>query len=368
MLIFSVSYRQHLDRVRIEHSAQESRLSLKSAEQNSMAESMLAEAKRVQAETIEATNIHRREVAEFAVRVKMLEPTLTAAEQDREAGKAIKREAQTILEQVEAREDALLQSEAGLRARERGSEKMAAEARLVYNKYFNAKAHTDSDLKVIAQQKSGILKERFRMHRCSVELSSQMDLLRQAVREVMRLKKSEAISPQQPYRITDGNDDLDDENARNRFNKDCGDETKAMHAPMIGHCKTLLRDFEDAAERMRILSEELQSDPFCMAPSNDDQSNREDPFKPNMQLTSADNNSLSLQSPPHSTREGYAVAGVVSQGENRIPTYGNRRASYNDPKFQSFEQSGPLEVKSYVDDADASVAALRNAAAEYCNW
>ena len=341
-------------------------MSLKAAEQNSVAESMLAEAKRVQAETNEETNILRRAEAEFAVRAKMLEPTLTAAEQDREAAKAIKRDAQTFLEQVEAREDAVLQSEAGLRAREKEVDKMAAEARVVYNKYHNAKAHTDSDLKVIAQQKSGILKERFRMHRCSVELSSQMDLLRQAVREVMRLKKTEARFCPQTYRLTDGNIDLGDENAANRYNQDDTGDLGASKAPIIGHCKTLLRDFEDAAERMRILSEELQSDPFRMAPANDDESNRDDPLSHNMQLSSA-TSSLQNKPPPPPITEGH-VESVVSVGASKIPTFGNRRASYNDPKFQAFEQSGPLKVKSYVEDADASIAALRNAAAEYCNW
>lgn len=362
--------RQHLDRLRLEYTEHEARLNMKAAEQNAYAESMLAEAKRLQAEVTETTNRFRREETEFSVRHKMLDPILAAAAQDREAAEAIKREAQTNLEIVEAREAALLESEAGLRARERNAEKKAADARIVYNKYFNTKSHTEADIRAIGQQKNGILKERFRLHRCSVELSSQMDMLKHAVREVMKLKMSSCgHSRTRPLPLTNARRDIGDENIMNMRNDDGDiDEGQGSYdaidhssAPMLIHCKSLLSKFEDASERMLILSEELQSDPFHTTPSQDNIEHQQEAFDHTMQLPVFEDSRLDVQRAKdrHPCNHGNPPDGFLL-------TYRSKRGSFNDPEYQALEQSGPLETKTYVANADASLAALKAAAANYC--
>ena len=320
----------------------------------------MSEAKCLQAEVNEGFHRLRQEEAEFGVRQKMLEPVLSAAEKDRESAQAMKREAQNQLEASEARESAVLQSEAGLRVREREAEKKFAEARLVYNKYASAKAISEADIKSISQQKSGILKERFRMHRCSVELSSQLDLLRHAVREVMKLKKTSsefdiALAPSGEFGGDVDENRVHPLHIRNTNEINTGSDD--VSAPLMLQCKSLLRNFEQMSERMHILADELQSDPFSIVPVDEIVCPNDEVLNKTLQLSAIENNNSFID--VRSGRE------TISSDMSRLLIDGVANRKREEHSRGHILDAPSKDIRLVVEAADNSLSALRAAAQNY---
>jgi hypothetical protein len=334
-----------IDQIRLECAAKEAKLHIVSAESAAVADRTLAEARRQQAETAEALQVLRREEAAFAARQSMMEPLLTAAEQDREAARAMRREAQMLVEHIENRESLVLGAETSLRVRERNAEQMVIESRQLTQTYLSKTADMEATAVKIASQKSTVLKERFRLHRCSMEIAAQMELLKRGISDALNY----GIIQKNPT-LYHGERFENDENIQNLE----GRAGRGYHDKMRNlHLVPLVRELEDASDRMRIINKELSEDPFAVSVG----------IEPALLLRGS-TEAFNAQPPVPPSKD--LIENPKPQ--SRIPTsYGvNDKLSPNQYYQQNvYDFSGPFEVKSYVDDATASFSALKQAAISF---
>lgn len=350
------------------------------AESKAAADAHMAEAKRLSAETNEALQLLRRQEAEFSIRQKMMEPLINAAEHDRDSARSIKRDAQQLFEQSNARETAVIAAEVGLRAREAKADVVMTEARQLVSKCLQDKSKIESDDKSVALQKSLILKERFRLHRCSSELMKQMALLKRGIYDLTRVsnladvfssggKKMKLLSNNrnEPIEInqTDLIESLQDnrdyevyrENHMNYGNKDketSSMETKRVFVPQP-LLMPLLREFEDATERLHIISEELALDPFQISDEKPSFDFRiESAVKQNTDfhnpINASSNESLEIPS-----RIETAVA------DGRVATASSNREILH----MAMEPINYSEIRVVVDSAASSFHSLKEIAKSY---
>jgi hypothetical protein len=334
-------YRRQIDHIRIEYATKEAKLYITSAETAAVADRTLAEARRQQAEAAESLQVLRREEAAFAARQSMMEPLLTAAEQDREAARAMRREAQMIVEHIENRESLVLGAETSLRVRERNAEQMVVESRQLTQTYLSKKADLEANAVKIASQKAAVLKERFRLHRCSMEIAAQMELLKRGISDALNYGVLE--SPKS-NRVEQYENDENIQNFDNRIGRGHRDKMRNMH--LI----PLVRELEDASERMHIINKELSEDPFAVSVG----------VQPTLLLRGS---TEAFDAPPPAPLSEDVVDDRTPQ--SRIATsykVDDKLIPNQYYQHNVYDFSGPFEVKSYVDDATASFSALKQAA------
>jgi hypothetical protein len=177
------------------------------------------------------------------------------------------------------------------------------EARQIYNKYSNAKSHNEQDLKTISDQKVSIMKERFRLHKCSMEIASQMGLLHETIKELTkstsRGKRREynhhtsdkrQIRRQMPLsnneNLLPAPSDYDSDSSRLIVdNNDIDHDLENKLLPYITpNLIRLKRELEDATERIQIVSDELTRDPFQITTESDSSSQRPKQFSSGTQI------------------------------------------------------------------------------------
>ena len=374
----------------MEYSSQESRQAIETAESKAAADALMAEAKRLSAETNEALRLLHRQEAEFSVRQKMIEPLIVAAEHDRDSARAIKRDSFLLFEQSEARETAVIAAEVGLRAREAKADIAMTEARQMTSKYLQDKSKIESESKSIALQKSIVLKERFRLHRCSSELMKQMTLLKRGIHELTRVSyitdlsvnsgrhprllssnhiqpiesnQAELMEPAQDNHVSLPNDyETYRENYMSWGNKQAevaSVEPKKVFLPQP-LLIPLLREFEDATERLHIISEELGLDPFQI--SNDK------PFleRINTPVEFVEKPSNILPNSLNTSSSQYREA--TSSDESVRVTVGGRVSSTNMNREMLHMAIDPInysDIRGAVDSAASSFHSLKEIAKSF---
>jgi hypothetical protein len=369
--------RQQIDKLRLDVNSMESRLSLLAAESKASAENQLMESRRVQAETAESLRLLRQKEAELAVRQQMIEPLIQSAEQDREAAKSLRRDAHNICAQAEARENAVLEAEVGLRAREAKANAALGEARELTAQYFATKSKLAADTKSLHQEKLVLIKERTRLHRCASELSNQMDLLKRGIYEVSRVQVLTSQQPSQrpslrpQYEQTDGGmlykrrgrplptgNISDNQSQQLLAVSSSSDELHELGEDEViklpqSLFAPLIREVEEASERLRIVSDELMLDPFQMASLMDKSSICDI----GTILPSAENNDQMAK-----VNSLDSVKSIIS--DRRGNNYnGDKDWQVNDQIcYQAFEYTGSLEVRSCVDNATMHLESLKKTA------
>lgn len=279
----------------------------------------------------------------------MIEPLLSDAEQDRETARAMRRDAQMLVEHIENRESLVLGAETSLRVRERNAEQMVTESRQLTQTYLSKKADLEATAVKIASQKATVLKERFRLHRCSMEIAAQMELLKRGISDAVSygvLQKGVPASSN--YRADQFTNDENVENIDRMSPSSYQSKMRSMHLV------PLVRELEDASERMRIINKELTEDPFAVSVG----------IEPALLLRGSTEAFDTPPPAPLPQHELYEESGMPSR---IAPSYKTDDKLVPNRLYQHnvFDFTGPFEVKSYVEDASASIAALKKAAMSF---
>lgn len=177
------------------------------AKEESALQSLKLEIGRRETQLNTERNDFNREKSEFEGAKRMLEPTIKAAEKDREDARSLKAQADRVLLAAEEHASSILAAERGLMKREQAI--AAAENSLSINKQRLVQEERRFASEHARQRsvKAALDDERFRLHQCSIELASQAANIKGANAKMRRMKDEVPL-------IEDGGENLDPNSIR----------------------------------------------------------------------------------------------------------------------------------------------------------
>jgi hypothetical protein len=180
------SERKELGQLMSQLEASRSHWDLAKAQELAALDALRADVRRKEQELDEARSVLQQQRAELEVGQRLIEPSIRAAERDREDARALKAQADRVLFAAEEHASSILAAERGLVRREQVV--MAAEKGLE-----TARATLVADRRVLlgeaAKQRSAqqaLDTERFRLHQCSMELALQVGTVKKGINQLVR--------------------------------------------------------------------------------------------------------------------------------------------------------------------------------------